>query len=307
MKVKTKIQSFLQQLDQFLDKKLENVSLPGFQGKSIYHVSKFFFNGLFEEDLNLRASSLAFNFFIAIFPLIIFLFTLIPYIPIDDLDALITDFIQRLLPNNAFAFINDTIQDILKNQNAGLLSFGFIAALYFSSNGFASLLAAFNVGVQSNMQRNWFDIRLKSILLLVLVVLLLVATIALSLSFNYSFSALENRITIDETSSDFLLKTIEYTLTISLVYFTYSSIYFFGSNKGDKWRFFSAGSTIATILSIVSTYGFRLYVENFNSYNKLYGSVGTLLVIMILIYVNSFVVLIGFELNRSIDKAKYKD
>lgn len=304
MKLRRKITHLVKVLDNFLDKRLKNVSLPGFHGKSIYHVSKFFFYGLFEEDLNLRASSLAFNFFIAIFPLIIFLFTLIPYVPIENLDVLITGFIQRLLPSNAFEFINETIQDILKNQNAGLLSFGFIAALYFSSNGFASLLAAFNSGIDSKMQRNWFDIRLKSILLLILVISLLVATIALSLSFNYSFSALENQIKIDENSSDFMLKIAEYTLTVFLVYFTFSSIYYFGSNKGTEWRFFSAGSTVATILSIISTYGFRLYVENFDSYNKLYGSVGTLLVLMILIYVNSFVILIGFELNRSIDKAK---
>ncbi len=304
MKLKRKITHLVKVLDNFLDERLKNVSLPGFHGKSIYHVSKFFFYGLFEEDLNLRASSLAFNFFIAIFPLIIFLFTLIPYVPIDNLEILITGFIQRLLPSNAFEFINETIQDILKNQNAGLLSFGFIAALYFSSNGFASLLAAFNSGIDSKMQRNWFDIRLKSILLLILVISLLVATIALSLSFNYSFSALENQIKIDEYSSDFMLKIAEYTLTVFLVYFTFSSIYYFGSNKGSEWRFFSAGSTVATILSIISTYGFRLYVENFDSYNKLYGSVGTLLVLMILIYVNSFVILIGFELNRSIDKAK---
>lgn len=303
VKLKRKITYLIKVLDNFLDVRLKNVSLPGFHGKSIYHVSKFFFYGLFEEDLNLRASSLAFNFFIAIFPLIIFLFTLIPYFPIDNLDVLITDFIQKLLPQNAFEFINETIQDILKNQNAGLLSFGFIAALYFSSNGFASLLAAFNSGINAKMQRNWFDIRLKSILLLVLVISLLVVTIALSLSFNYSFSALENQIKINETSSDLMLKIVEYALTIFLVYFTFSSIYYFGSNKGSKWRFFSAGSTVATILSIISTYGFRVYVENFDSYNKLYGSVGTLLVIMILIYVNSFVVLIGFELNRSIDKA----
>jgi membrane protein len=304
VKLKRKITYLIKVLDNFLDRKLKNVSLPGFKGKSIYHVSKFFFNGLFEEDLNLRASSLAFNFFIAIFPLIIFLFTLIPYVPIDNLDLLITGFIQRLLPNNAFEFINGTIQDILGNQNAGLLSFGFIAALYFSSNGFASLLAAFNSGIESKMQRNWFDIRLKSILLLILVISLLVITIALSLSFNYSFSALENKITIDDNSSDFMLRIAEYTLTVFLIYFTFSSIYYFGSNKGSEWRFFSAGSTVATILSIISTYGFRLYVENFDSYNKLYGSVGTLLVLMILIYVNSFVVLIGFELNRSIDKAR---
>ena len=111
------------------------------------------------------------------------------------------------------------------------------------------------------------------------------------------------QVAIDDAFTKFALTAIEYILTVSLVYFIFSSLYYFGSNKGSEWRFFSAGSTVATLLSIISTLGFRLYVENFNSYNKLYGSVGTLLVLMILIYVNCFVVLIGFELNRSIDKA----
>lgn len=303
LKLKRKIISKLLNLDHFLDEKLAQVSLPGFKGKSIYQVGKFFVNGLFKEDLNLRASSLAFNFFIALFPLIIFLFTLIPYVPVDNLEMLITEFIQKFLPEKAFEFVNETITDIVTNQNAGLLSFGFIAALYFSSNGFASMLAAFDTGIESKLQRNWFDIRLKSVILLFLVVSLLITTILLSITFNYGVNFLDDQVSINDTFTKFVLNTVEYILTGSLVYFIYSSLYYFGSNKGAEWRFFSAGSTVATLLSIVTTYGFRLYVENFNSYNKLYGSVGTLLVLMILIYVNCFVVLIGFELNRSIDKA----
>jgi membrane protein len=165
------------------------------------------------------------------------------------------------------------------------------------------MLSAFDTGVESILQRNWFDIRLKSIILLFLVVSLLITTALLSITFNYGFNFLDGQVTINDTLTKFVLSAIEYILTISLVYFIFSSLYYFGSNKGSKWRFFSAGSTVATILSILSTWGFRVYVENFNSYNKLYGSVGTLLVLMILIYVNCFVVLIGFELNRSIDKA----
>jgi len=301
--LKKKITSRFISIDKTLDAKLKNVSFPGFKGKSIYQVGKFFVNGLFEEDLNLRASSLAFNFFIALFPLIIFLFTLIPYIPIDNLEDLITSFIQKFLPANAFSFLNETIQDIITNQHAGLLSFGFIAALYFASNGFASMLSAFDTGLESKMQRNWFDIRAKSSLLLFLVVSILLTTITLSIFFSYGIGYIDDHVDITDSITKFVLIAIEYLLTVSLIYFIFSSLYYFGSNKGTKWRFFSIGSTTATILSIISTYGFRLYVENFNSYNKLYGSVGTLLVVMILIYVNSFVVLIGFELNKSVDKA----
>ena len=303
MKLRRKIEKKLINLDKVLDQRLALVSFPGFKGKSIYQVGKFFLNGLFQESLNLRASSLAFNFFIALFPLIIFLFTLIPYVPIENLDQLITDLIDKALPKNASAFLNETIQDILTNQNAGLLSFGFIAALYFSSNGFASLIAAFDQSVHYKKQRNWLAIRTKSIGLLFIVITLLLSAILLSVVFSYGLSLLEVKVSLNDQFTLTLLKLVEFTLTLALVYFIYSSIYYFGSHKESEWRFFSAGSTVATVLSFVTTYGFRIYVENFNSYNKLYGSVGTLLVLMLLIYFNCFVILIGYELNRSIDKA----
>ena len=303
MKLKGNILRKLKSLDIYLDKKLENVSFPGFKGKSIYQVGKFFVNGLFQEDLSLVASSLAFNFFLAIFPLIIFLFTLIPYLPIDDLQGRITDMIEVFLPGNAFAFLNETITDIISNQNAGLLSFGFIAALYFASNGFATMMSAFDMGVDRKMQRSWLDIRIKSSAILFLVVSLLITTVLVSVVFTYSFEYLKDTTSLNDRFFRLFLAGFEYFLTILLVYLIFSSLYYFGSSKNAKWRFFSAGSTLGTILSLVTTYGFSKYVEGFNSYNKLYGSVGTLMVIMVLIFFNCFVVLIGFKLNKSIDEA----
>jgi len=303
VKLRNKIISKLDRIDRILDYKFRGISFPGFKSQSVYRVGKFFAKGIFMEELNLRASSLAFNFFIAIFPLIIFLFTLLPYVPIDNLGELITEIIARFLPSNASDFMTETINDIVNNQNAGLLSFGFIAAIYFASNGFASMISAFDSGLHASLQRNWFDVRLKSILLLLLTAALLVSTIVLSIWFSYSVDFFSAQFDLNKEFARFLLKLAEYLLTFFLVYLIFSSLYFFGSNKGAEWRFFSVGSTLGTILSIISTYGFRLYVENFNSYNKLYGSVGTLLVLLILIYVNCFVVLIGFELNRSVDRA----
>lgn len=284
--------------------RLGNVTLPGLKGKSFYQVLKFFFNGLFfEEDLSLRASSLAFNFFIAIFPLIIFLFTLIPYIPIDNIQEQINGIIEVFLPTNAFNFLNETIQQIITIQNPGLLSFGFIAALYFSTNGFATMLSAFDVGVERRLQRNWFDIRIKSTGLLFLVITILITTILVSLTFRYSFQYLDDSTNLNDQLLRLGLSIVEYGLVILLVYFIFSSLYYFGSNRGSKWRFFSAGSSLGTLLSLLTTFAFGRYIENFNSYNKLYGSIGTLISLMILIYFISFVILIGFELNKSIDKA----
>lgn len=304
LKLKDKIIAKLKTLDRYLDMRLGNVTLPGLKGKSFYQVLKFFFNGLFfEEDLSLRASSLAFNFFIAIFPLIIFLFTLIPYIPIDNIQEQINGIIEVFLPTNAFNFLNETIQQIITIQNPGLLSFGFIAALYFSTNGFATMLSAFDVGVERRLQRNWFDIRIKSTGLLFLVITILITTILVSLTFRYSFQYLDDSTNLNDQLLRLGLSIVEYGLVILLVYFIFSSLYYFGSNRGSKWRFFSAGSSLGTLLSLLTTFAFGRYIENFNSYNKLYGSIGTLISLMILIYFISFVILIGFELNKSIDKA----
>ena len=306
MNLKGKLKHNLKVLDKVLDRRLGRFTLPGFHKKSIYQVLKFFVYGLFEEDLSLRASSLAFNFFLAVFPAIIFLFTLIPYIPLDNLQDQIYFFLEKFLPSNAFDFLNETITDILRNKNTGLLSFGFIAAIYFSSNGFASMLSAFDSGVQRKLQRNWFDIRLKSMGLMFVVFSLLIITILMLVLSDITINMIESSKWLNGESITLIVKVSEMILTVLLVYFIYSSIYFIGSTREARWKFFTAGSTLATFLSLIATKGFAMYVENFNSYNKLYGSVGTLLVIMVLIYFNSFVVLIGFELNRSIDKVELK-
>lgn len=304
MKLKERIKHRIYEIDRILSFRLRNVSFPGFRKKSIYEVGKFFVKGLFEEDQSLRASALAFNFFLALFPTIIFLFTLIAYIPIADFHGEIIAYISHFLPPNAFDLMQDTINDILKNQNAGLLSFGFIAAMYFASNGFANMISAFDLDVDRKFQRNWFNIRLKSLAITFLVTVILVTVAVLSLTINYSLVYLEKFSWINDDYIAFALRSIEYVSTILLVYLVYSALYYFGSSKVSSWKFFSPGSTLATFLSLVTTYGFTLYVENFNSYNKLYGSIGTILVIMVLIFFNSFVVLIGFELNKSIDKVE---
>lgn len=305
MKLKHRIKNTLYRWDNALSFKLRNVSFPGFKGKSIYEVGKFLSKSLFfDKDQNLRASALAFNFFLAIFPAIIFLFTLVAYIPIKDMHGQILQFIEAFLPPNAFELVLETITDILNNQNAGLLSFGFIAALYFSSNGFANMISAFDEEEDKKFKRNWFDIRLKSFGLSFLVVSILVSVITVSLTVNYTLGYLGQISWVENHWIEWGLIALNYFLTIMLVYLIFSSLYYFGSSKTAKWKFFSAGSTVATVLSILTTYGFTLYVENFNSYNKLYGSIGTILVLMILIYFNCFVVLIGFELNKSIDKVE---
>lgn len=289
--------------DRFLSRKLRFITLPGFRKKSIYEVIRFFIKSMFVDDINLRASSMAFNFFVAIFPMIIFCFTLLAFIPVQGFDETLLDFIEQFLPPTAFGFLIDIINDILRNQNSGLLSFGFIAAIYFTTNAIAGMIEAFDSKLDIKQQRNWFAIRYQSLYITFMLFLLIILTIGLSLGMDYVISNLKE---IDGLSNWItrLAKGFNFLLIFLFVYLIFSFLFYFGSSKISKWKFFSPGSTLATILCLITTYGFKSYVVNFNSYNQLYGSIGAILVILLIIYFNSIVTLIGYELNRSIDKVQ---
>jgi membrane protein len=269
----------------------------------VYHVGKFFFNSLFDEDLMLRASSLAFNFFLALFPSIIFLFTLIAYIPIKDFHDQILLNIESLLPDNAFQVLLTTIDDILNHQNLSLLSFGFVFALYFSSNAFNSLMVAFNKYIPVKEKRSWYAARWRSIWLTVLVVMIFLTIITVITYVNLSIGWMSDKDWVSVRLNYWMLQIFQYLSLFILIYIVFSTLYYYGSAKLAEWKFFSPGSTLATILSLITTVGFSFYVNNFNSYNKLYGSIGTILVLMLVIYFNCIVLLVGFELNSSIDRA----
>jgi membrane protein len=162
-----------------LQKASKKIIVPGFEGLSLYIVTKFFFQGIRNGSLNMRASSLAFSFFLALFPSIIFLFTLIPYIPIDNFQESLFNLMQSVLPKSAFIAMEETIIDIIKNQNGGLLSFGFISALYFSTNGFNAMIEAFNETYHEFETRSAFTQRLVSLLLVILSTLLISVAISL--------------------------------------------------------------------------------------------------------------------------------
>jgi len=263
-------------------------------------------NSLFDADLIVKASSLAFNFFLALFPAIIFVFTLIPYIPIDNFQADLLIQIKRLLPTNAYEVLISTIDDIVNNQNLSLLSIGFLFALYFSSNAFNMMMTTFDKYTADHQRRSWYSARARSIGLTVLVAVIILTSVSIITYVNISISWLKKKELVTETLNYWLLQIFQYGSLAFLIYFVYSSLYYYGSSKVAKWRFFSVGSTLATILSLVASAGFTFYVNSFDSYNRLYGSIGTILVLMLFIYFNCIMLLIGFELNSSIDRAEMK-
>ena len=282
----------------------KQIVIPGFDGMPLYDVLDFFITGLQKASLSTRAASLAFRFFMALFPFILFLMSIIPYIPIENFHEQLMDLMHQLLPGNAFDMAEETINDLINKKHNTLLSFGFIFAFYLASNGVKSMINAFNQSYHSVKKINFFEKQYRAIIILVILTLLMVVAIGLSVFWNTIMTKLIAYGYLEDGALIYAIKFGKFLVLLFLFFLGISSLYYFGSLKDQKFRFISAGSTLATLLSILLSGGFAFYVNNFASYNKVYGSIGTLIVIMLWLYFNSLVLLIGFELNASIDHAK---
>lgn len=281
---------------------LDQVIPPGFQGASLFSVLQFFYKGIINPRFNLYAGSLSWNFFLAIFPALIFLFTLIAYIPGINLQKIILTQMDFILPNEAYKVIKVTVADIVKTQRSGLLSIGFLSAIYFASNGVFSMMLAFdsNFNEMDKKKSNFFRKRGKSIFITFLITVLIIISLIVLISGNLLSSYVIHEKIINKTIVVFFINIFQLATLSALVFFIMSSLYYFGPSSKIRWQFFSPGAIVATVLSLLATYLFTSYVEDFNSYNKLYGSIGAVIVLMLLIYFNSLCILIGFELNKSI-------
>ena len=279
--------------------------IPGFEGLSLYEVSMFFYKGLAEGALTTRASSLAFNFFLAFFPSIIVLFTLIPFVPIEGFQEQLFVLIRDILPPLTFDATKSILDDIVNNEQGGLLSLTFVLALYFSTNGVNAMITGFNATYHLSDKRTWWELRLLSFALTVVLAILLILTIIFQLFSQGFMSNLVSEGYLHQYSVDIILYA-KWLLLVFVLFISYSILFYYGPADKKGWKFLSAGSIITTFLSVVSSLGFSYYVNNFAQYNQLYGSIGTLLVILLWMYFNSIILLLGFELNASIVSAKEK-
>ena len=281
----------------------KGVSMPFFDGVPIYNVGLFFWRSIVDGALTTRASAIAFNFFLALFPAILFLFTLIPYIPIPDFQDELFYLIKSVVPESVFGAVEDTVEDIITRPRGGLLSLGFFMALIFSTNGIASMMSAFDATIHSIYRRNWISQRLTSIVLLFILSVLLTLAISLVTGGQALLDYIANHFVLLNRFTYYFFSIGKWVVILALFFFAYSFLYYMAPARKTKWGFISAGGTLATLLSIVLLFGFTFYINNFSTYNKLYGSIGTLLVVLLLIYLLSLILLIGFELNASIYQA----
>lgn len=286
----------------FVIRKSKNIIPPGFNGIPLFDVIRFFFLQIQQTSLNERASSIAFNLLLAIPPACIFIFTLLPYLPIKDELEQLYELIRDVIPGKQnHDPIIQFLSDFASNERSDLLSFGFILALYFSSNAMIGIMSSFNklnyIGFSQRhvLHDRWVAIKLTLILFLI---------ILLSIVALVSRGTVLKWLGVESPTIREIIMNVRWIVIILLFFFIISFIYRHAPAVHKKWKFINPGSILATFMMIAFTMGFSYYVVNFGNYNKLYGSIGTVLIMMLLIYFNSLVLLIGFELNVSISSLR---
>ncbi len=275
--------------------------MPGLNRIPLYNLVLFIYDEIKEDTLVTRANSMAFSFFLSIFPGLIMLISLLPYFPISmDLFGTLQDSIKQIMPGSAGDMIFETIKNIATIPREGLLSFGFLLTIWFSSNGMMSMMSGLEKDYPTTFkQRGDLRKRLISIQLTFLVALVLVASMLLIIMGNTILGYIFEYFRVDYLT-EIGVSALRWLAVFLLFYSTFSTIYRFGSSTWRPIPFFNSGATLAMLLSILTSWGFSFYVDNFGSYNKLYGSIGTLIVLMIWIQLNCLILLIGFELNAGI-------
>ncbi len=286
--------------------KAKKITVPFFDGLPLYDVALFFYRGIVDGAITTRASAIAFNFILAVFPAIIFLFTLIPYIPIDNFQVELMKLIQSVLPDNAYLAIQSTIQDIVTQPRGSLLSMGFFAAFIFSTNGLVSIIVAFNGTIHATETRNIVGLYLTAFGLSLIMTTLTTLSVALITVSQHSLEFLLAKQYIRSDYIIYLLMGGKWLVILLLFFFAFAFLFYFAPARKMRFRFISAGGTLATVLSILISVGFSFYINNFGKYNTLYGSIGTLVVVMLWFYFMALILLIGFELNASIWSAQSK-
>ncbi|MEO7175167.1 MAG: YihY/virulence factor BrkB family protein [Saprospiraceae bacterium] len=278
----------------------KKTSLPGFHGVPMLNLVTILIREIKKDNVPTRANSIAYSFLISVFPTIIFLFTLLPYFPIHDFIGQLQDSMRGVLPKNAEAFIFHTINDIVSKPRAKLLSLNFFLALLFASNGMKALMDGFDKAYRPiGVKRNFFARQGIAFLLTFLLALILIASVVFVILGNQIITWVYGYVSTEFLMS-FSAQLVKWVSIFSLFYLLIWLIFYFGPTRKMKLGFINPGVILGAVLMILASMGFSYFVNNFGAYNKIYGSIGTLIVVMIWLQINSFVLLLGFELNKSI-------
>lgn len=286
---------------------IKSIKLPGLTGLSLYDLLEMYILGIIHGALTIRASAIAFSFFMAIFPFLLFILILIPYIPIDGFQNDFLSVLNTTLPPTTSDFFNNNIFDNINNQSTGgLLSSVFIVSMFLMANGVNAIFSGFQNSYHQQLNRNFINQYIHAIGVSLLLVVILILTIA-GLGFIEIYVVhpiYENLDFLDSSSELVWLNILKFLFFSLMIYIGISVLYFFGNSKLERSSFYSIGALLTMILVILNSFLFSVYIDNFSSYNQLYGSIGALVVLMFYLWLNAIILILGFELNTSLQKLK---
>ncbi len=282
---------------------LQNIPIYGLEGLSLYDLIEMYFIGIINGTLNIRASAIAFRLLTMLFPFLLFLLNLVPFIPVahfqEELISLIIDF----LPPKTSDFFNPILSDIIGKQRLNLLSGSFIVSMILMTNGIYAIFSCFHDSYHEVLSKNLFKKYMRAFFVAIFVALFLFLGVYLNLYYVYLITKYQEYLIGEQL---FWLNSGRFFLVVLLIFMTTSVLFYFGSEKGRLPSLFSPGSILTTCLVIITTYFFAFYIDHFSNYNEIYGSIGALLIIAIYLWILSNLILLGFELNISIQKLKSK-
>jgi membrane protein len=286
----------------FILHKSKQIILPGFYGVPLYDACVFFLKQINKVGLNERAKAISFNFIMAVPAACLCIFTLVPYLPVasqfqDELLKLTRQFSPT---TDTYNLINTFLSDFFKTQRGGLLSFGFLLVIFYASSAMMGVIHTFDQSIYEHTRKtNFVKKRWRAVKLTVVFLGLIIGMILLLIGQGFLFEKIMKWLHI-KGSGIFWIKILRFIITAFLFFYSISFIYKYAPSVKKRWHTVSPGSILATVLTILTTFAFSYWVNHFGNFNKIYGSIGTVLILMLFIYFNSLILLIGFELNVSI-------
>ena len=280
---------------------LRDLSPWGVEGMNLYDVLRFFVKGLVNGSVSMRSAAISFKLMVAVFPALILLLSILPYTPLQANDVI--DLLRIFFPGETVVLFEQTVQDLLDKTQRTLLSITFVLTLIYASSSINAILTGFNASyLVENKGYSWYSSLVSIVLLIVLVLMLGIAILLIGFSgqviaWLFAEGLLPGEVVL-------WLNIVRWVLSLMLVYFSVSILYHFGNPDTDKWRTLTPGATMATILIVIISIVFSWIINYLDSYNRLYGSIGTFLALLVWVNANSSVLLLGFELNASVHKAR---
>ena len=279
--------------------------MPGFSGLTLYQVLKFTWTGIQKGRITNRAAAVSFRILLALPPLLIVLLSIIPFIPIEHFQENLLGYIAKTMPSNAFSLVDHTLNDLINKKQQTLISVSFLLALFYSSNAIQAILDGFSRSYNIVKPHGTIIQYARSFGLMLVFSFAMILGVSLITLSGPVLSYLQELNIIGGNIIVFFIEFLKWILVI-IIFEVGISLLFRAGHTG-RWRALNAGASFATLGFLIVSSLFAWYVNNFGSYNKLYGSVGTVLVVMLWIYFNAIVLLIGFEINAGIERASEED